>query len=382
MKQKFINVHCHILNFDFIPNSFFKVYSIVRERILRLPLTELVLRVLSIFPCMRRFAHVLLMQKSDIKDVARNLSDEMYQTNVVLATPLMMDLELASYDKKPEIPYRSQVVLLSEIARQYPGRLMPFIMFDPRRRAVAIMIIKALEELGFLGVKMYPPLGYHPDPGSFYNDALTNGELLTVYKYCVEKDIPITVHCSKGGAYSGDLKNVKKLVHDYCKPSSWIPVLERFPNLRINFGHFGGCDDLLEKDNPGSWALRIKDLILNPDYKNVYADISYHDKALDEKTSDKYFCIFNKLLEDKILKSRILFGTDWYMARHRWTEKKYVKAFVDKLDEGDLKMIAFENPMRFLFPNRTLPDRIIDFYKRHGIEKAELPPWMKDYFGY
>jgi hypothetical protein len=134
-------------------------------------------------------------------------------------------------------------------------------------------------------------------------------------------------------------------------------------------------------EEPDSWTRQIVDLIVNAPYEHVYADISYHDKALNRKTSAEYFNIFNGLLEDEKLKTRILFGTDWFMARYVWTEKRYVDTF-RRLDEETLNTIAFENPMRFLFPNRTIPNRILDFYSKHDTDKSDLPPWMKDYFGF
>ncbi len=66
--------------------------------------------------------------KRDIRDVTRELVSEMKEAEIVPATPLMTDLELAFFNKKPEIPYRYQVKLVSDIAAAYPGTIMPSII--------------------------------------------------------------------------------------------------------------------------------------------------------------------------------------------------------------------------------------------------------------
>ncbi len=376
--QEFINVHCHLLNFKFIPDSFFKTRARIREWMLRHRLTRCLARcITSIWPGKKydKLHEVLTMMKEDINDVTEKLIREMREANIVLSTPLMMDLELASFNEKPEIPYRYQVKLVSDIVIKYPGEIMPFIMFDPRRRSVSELIKTALEEMGFLGVKMYPPLGYHPDPSSFLNDAEVNHELEDIYEYCENNSVPITTHCSRGGAYSGDLMRCKELVREFCQPSSWEGVLKKHPELYLNFAHFGGNEDFLKKDNTESWCSIIQKLMKQ--YNNVYADISYHDGALNKETSGGYFKILNNLLNDSLIRSRVIFGTDWLMTRHTWEERTYVEAFT-KLPSEILQHIAFQNPLNFLFPDKRLPLRIKHFFASKNINKATLPQWMKN----
>jgi predicted TIM-barrel fold metal-dependent hydrolase len=287
----------------------------------------------------------------------------------------MMDLEFASFNVKPEMPYRYQVLLISEIAGKRPGEIMPFIMFDPRRKGVSELIKRALEEMGFLGVKMYPPLGYHPDPCSFLNDAEMNRELNAVYAYCEKESIPITTHCSRGGAYSGDLVCCRELALQFCQPSSWEGVLKKYPGLYLNFGHFGGGEDFLDIKNPKSWSYMIRDFMER--YDHVYGDISYHDPALWSETSGDYFDVLNDLMKDSAVKGRIIFGTDWLMTRHTWKEKEYVNAYRRFAPES-LQQIACDNPLNFLFPGRRIPPRIKYFFRSRDIEERKLPEWMRN----
>lgn len=371
--SRYINVHCHLINLQFIPNTFFKIRAPIRERLLKRPLTRWLARIATkVMPGKNydRLHEALDIFNLDIDKVAKVLVDEMDASHIKLAIPLMMDLEHSSYHTKPEIPYRHQIELVSRIALEYPGKIMSFVMVDPRRPNAAKITIKALEKLGFLGIKMYPPLGYHPYFKSFYNEDSVNDELEQIYAYCEQNKVPITVHCSKGGAYGSDIMNYPELRKELTKPSNWRNVLLEFPKLYLNFAHFGG--DFLDISKDASWSLTIKKLM--EEFENVCTDIAYHDQALQKKTSNNYFDILKKLLNSRSkIKSRILFGTDWSMTRHTWTEKEYISYFSRNLNSKQMNQIALINPLRFLFPTDRIPKRIETFYKNN--EKV-VPNWL------
>ena len=387
--QQLINVHCHLLNFRFALPRFFKRLQGLPEKLLRHKATRwlgsVVILALWLFQKGGRLIKLLGFARivsRDIEDVARALDTEMKlagrgNAQLVLATPLMMDLEQGYLGLKPDVAYAEQIERIAAIALEYPGRLMPFVMFDPRRQAAAGLVKTALEAQGFLGVKIYPPLGYHPDPSAGYvpkgyDPDKVNAQLRELYRYCQQNQIPITTHCSRGGAYSADLvlkpQEAQRLTH----PSSWAGVLRQYPGLHLNFAHFGGKDDeFLEHDNPDSWCSAI--LRLMERYGHVYADVSYNDGALREKTAQRYFGRLAELLGRDPIGKRILFGTDWLMTRHAWTEAEYLAPFRAALDDSQLRRLAFENPLDFLFPGRRLPDRLKRFYAPRA---KPLPAWM------
>ncbi len=372
--QKIINVHSHILNFDFVPNSFFRTRAPVQEWMLSNPLTNWLARLIApLLPTEkhRRFHELLDVLNKNIDEVAKDYLIEAKNSDIVLSIPLMMDLGLSSFNQKPEIPYRYQVKLISEIAGKYPLQIMPFVMCDPRRRSVFKLIETATGKMGFLGVKMYPSLGYHPDPDSFLNADEVNQELHKVYQYCERNAIPITTHCSMYGAYSSDLMYFKELGQLFCSPESWEKVLKKYPKLYLNFAHFGGSGEFLNTDSD-SWCVKIQELMKK--YPNVYADLSYHDTALLKKTTMQYFTILNNFLTKPIIKDRILFGTDWVMIRHSWTEKEYVDKY-RQLSATNLESICFKNPISFLFPGKKLPKRIKQFYQKKNVKS--YPQWIK-----
>jgi hypothetical protein len=166
--------------------------------------------------------------------------------NNILLTPLVMDLDIGGGVKK----LRGQIDhLTAAIDKVNPTRLkvLPFLGIDPRRTDADLPkitelldMVKPLRELPggiaaaqngtFIGIKLYPPLGFNP------RDHV---------KLCLdvaEKKIPITVHCQQSS-----LKLVND-ADDLTDPQNWEPVLEAVnsnnKDLIINFAHFGGEDEV------------------------------------------------------------------------------------------------------------------------------------------
>lgn len=376
MDKKYIDTHCHILNFRFIPDKFIKTRAPIREKLLESPFTRWLARLLTVLIPGEKYDelhYTLALFHKDIKVVAEALIQEMNAANIQTATPLMMDLEFASFQQQPEVPYRHQIEVISEIASDYPGRLFPFVMVDPRRPNATETTIRAIEDLGFLGVKVYPPLGYHPYHNAFFNKKHVNQELKKLYEYCEWHEIPITTHCSNGGAYSSEIMKCLSLRKRLTRPSNWRLVLEDFPKLRLNLAHFGG--DFLEIDDENSWAYEIRKMVR--EYENVYTDLSYHDEALKKVSAEKYYQLLNSALDAPVVSKKILFGTDWSMPRHTWSVPRIVETFEENLTENKLRKIMVSNPVRFLCPEGEIPTRITAILAKRGktIPKTVLDFW-------
>lgn len=367
-----IDTHCHLLNFKFIPDKFLKTRVRIEESVLRKKWARGLAWIYANLPFVKanRLHEYLALFNQDIFRVAEDMDAEMTAANIDLAIPLMMDLATASFGQKPETPYRLQIHYMSRIALKYPGRIMPFVMLDPRRPGSGQMVIKALDKLGFLGVKMYPPLGYHPDPDSIINPPAVNDELQEVYKYCEDNCVPITTHCSPGGAYGSDIYRDIESLPQYTHPSNWVGVLNKYPELYLNLSHGGGR---WLHDN--SWWPDVLNLIRT--FPHVFADVAYHDEALENNTQAKYFKMLSGILATSGVQDRILFATDWPMIRHRWRMQDFVAPFVARLLKPQLQQIAFDNPINFLFCGGKMPKRIQAFYEADDEAKANVPDWLK-----
>ncbi len=188
---------------------------------------------------------------------------------------------------------------LASRSKQHPGRILPFVPFDPRRtypRSGLEYVRDAIESKGHVGVKMYARCGWTPDKnhqlyGPRGEDLDTR--LAGLYRFVTkaENDLPIVNHTTPGGfplsvalvypeyyestrgylqpapqadivlvdapqrpASDLDASGWSKFLVSWCahsaakfchyvqrtcSPYSWEPVLDRFPTLRLNFAHTG-----------------------------------------------------------------------------------------------------------------------------------------------
>ena len=220
----------------------------------------------------------------------------------------------------------------SQTVLSYPGRIFPFVAVNPRRDRHFAIMERALNSQGFVGVKIYPCLGFLP----------TSSAMDQVYAYCQQRSVPVLMHCNEGGFYRspGDIPN--------CNPAHWRDILDRFPDLKICFGHFGGGDHLTERPvTAGSWTETIIQLMR--EYPNAYADISYHAGPMDGGDAEAhYFANLKELINDPETRDHVLFGTDFFLVRHRLREKSFWQFFEGRLTKAEFKRIAEQNPRRYL----------------------------------
>jgi len=184
----------------------------------------------------------------------------------------------------------------------------------------------------FAGIKVYPQLGFDPYP----KNSKELYKVKRLYKYCIDKRIPITTHCSDGGFKSG---NNDKLTSPLTK---WKNVLEteEFKTLTLNFAHFGS-----QKDKQTEWQDAI--IELTKQYPNVYTDISCNDM------SEKYYKDLENLFTNKNpqLHERVLFGSDFsinMLVTDAKSYNEYLETFVDYQLPHQTDMCE-NNPERFLF---------------------------------
>ncbi|MFA4837831.1 MAG: amidohydrolase family protein [Dehalococcoidia bacterium] len=198
--------------------------------------------------------------------------------------------------------------------------------------------LDTIKPYDFIGIKVYPPLGYNPWPTETWekNAADEMEKVRYLYDFCQSNNIPITAHCSNGG-FLADRKYAK-LAH----PEKWATVLDNYPNLRLNLAHFGAA-------NKG-WRKAIAELILKHD--NVYTDISYRG------VNKKYYEVLRKFLdghtsdERKKLMERIIFGSDFMINLMSIDSyRTYMKYFAETLafTAAEKDLLCSKNTERFLF---------------------------------
>ena len=196
------------------------------------------------------------------------------------------------------VPMRRQVEVMARIAQRRNGpRVHGFVGFDPLRQALfrrhggppedepLAVVKKAVEDHGFIGVKLYPPMGFRATGNAALGDAFPkhvvaadglgpdagrklDAELDRLYAFCAENNVPIMAHTSDS---YGSAKDYGKRAN----PAAWIKVLEKYPALRINLAHFGGFNRGGTRENAEqSWGWAIGRAFAAAATPNVYADIS------------------------------------------------------------------------------------------------------------
>lgn len=311
--------------------------------------------------------------RATITEVADALLDQMDPDDALVA--LMMDIHAPDEPARDRDNFLRQIAGTAEAALQRPGRVLPFFAVHPERADHFDLMRDAIEGRGFLGVKLYPSLGYEVDDPA----------LLKVYEYCIQEDVPVLLHCGHGGFYR------ERDFIAYCDPANWDPVLQGdLEPLRVCFAHFGGWESLGRPDglDPGTWGNTI--LRLMRDKPNVFTDLAYHtDQMWAPDDEEHYFRKLAELLVDDRLQRRIMFGTDSWLLRLDMTDATYWSRFRSRMSVGDFDKLAGLAPRTFLgFPEsagaplRGNLQRYVDFMRdnREAVG-AEPATWLAEAVG-
>lgn len=271
-----------------------------------------------------------------LDNIEKLFNDAFYDTAIKNIKEFLEDIiqvESSPKDKNyQKSGFESHLNELIDLKIKYKDKIYPFLAVDPRNPNIQLLIeknvvvhdknstdIKASNTRYFQGIKLYPPLGYLP----------SHPKLKPVYDYCQAFSIPITFHCSTGGAYNArktifvqgfvkkkslvneknicvqknrienkclnkDLQEIDPIKHwvelkhwvrfekyehlkqFFSDPDNWEYIIEQYKDtpLRLNFAHFGGAKQfkkyLKVMDNQNTpplenWTYKIINLI--HDYK-------------------------------------------------------------------------------------------------------------------
>ncbi len=209
----------------------------------------------------------------------------------------------------------------------------------------------------FSGVKVYPPMGFDPYP----DDEKQREKTEILFSFCEEYGVPIVSHCDDQGFRTVSLEDS----YLFTSPERWEKVLEKHPNLYIDFAHFGqqyykGIE--LSKDKSLSqkiidrmtgsvttWRERILNLMLT--YPHVYSDFSFG--GVKSNIWKDLMEILDKATEENRARymHRFMFGTDWPLCLTKINGAlEYWRGFADSSLSNDFcNLMISENPSAFLF---------------------------------
>jgi predicted TIM-barrel fold metal-dependent hydrolase len=297
------------------------------------------------------FVRFAVIGRKNMADIVAGIMKK--AKNIDIWIPLMMDTEKGFEGSASLVGFDGQKRIMMDLTAAARGRIWPFFAYDPRSRPVDA-VKNAIEREGFVGVKLYPPLGFKPCDNE---DGEVNDRLEGLYRYCVAArngPIPITAHCSwSDGVFSNraipGIRAYKEYYRDMAHPSHWEKVLARYGNLKLNFAHFGGAGEWEQRALGGPSAAVDKNWVdtilrLMRGHENVYADLSFHG-ILTAKNGDAY----RRALLEKIagVETRILLGSDWYMSAIQCDLADYWRNF-ETLFPDLFDPMTGPNALRFL----------------------------------
>jgi uncharacterized protein len=356
------NCHTHIFNIKCAPEKFLTQYvgnfaGSLLMPILKTKVGAKIVLFVTKNPFLRKYTSFLQIGTSISQDtIFNNLSGNYPAETRFVVLTINFDFMGAG---PSSLKYEGQLAQVVEIKKKFPNTCLPFLSLDPRmgNKHVLLAFLQKYIRLGFVGVKLYPSLGFFPFDQNF--------EL--VYEYAEKAGIPILTHCTKGGIYFNSeitnymmeptsftdpplvipgvelpfkttgLKN--DVICDYfLHPANYEVVLSKFPKLKICIAHYGGDDQMLLEGS--SWYQEVKRLMSA--YENVYTDVSF------SLHNEKVFKLIKLDMQDPKLQKRILFGTDYFMTEQHKPEKKLAVELAQFLGPETFKKIALFNPREFL----------------------------------
>jgi predicted TIM-barrel fold metal-dependent hydrolase len=310
----------------------------------------------------RRHRHCLVEKLTDIHRQQKDDAGQAY--NPQLLVPAMVDYGCWLRDDPSEgSTFAHQVEVWAEIARRDGGPAVHgYVAYDPLRQVLIeanrlpsgrtcrdepLLLAKtALQEKGFLGVKLYPPMGFQPSGNAMRDfrypervlrdrfkdepgDAAKLGQELDgaldrLYDYCWEHRIPIMAH----GGNSIGANECYGLMAD---PTYWLPVFKRAKPPPVMLAHYGGfdqrarpyripdkCDAEIELPFEQTWEAVVCRHVEQFDRPGapcpVYVDISMLTEVFRAADAARIAERFKEMFgRYPMMRDHVVFGTDWSM---------------------------------------------------------------------
>ena len=350
----------------------------------------------------------------------------------LLLCPAAIDYDRWLGENVDASPLPLQVDVMGELARRPKGPAVHgYVAFDPLRQAYFAagkftefdplgLVQRAIRAEGFLGVKLYPPMGFKPignatapcqlypkwplddleaaaldDPrtaacrprpanGSVTLAGRIDRAMSDLFDLCLREEGCIITHASESNQ-SGE---------QYAKradPAHWVPVFDRWPRLRVCLAHFGHFQHESAAAPAGatlpeaSWEWTLGRYLKRSPDAPVFADISYLNEVAgaDAATQRPYAQLFRRWLDEFDPQCRhLVFGTDWTMLGLDRSYQSYTKSVYEffrdavKLTPSQLEQLFSGNAGRFLGLREgdAARKRLLGFYDRYELPRSRLAP--------
>jgi len=265
---------------------------------------------------------------------------------------------------------------------------------DAQRAPTAFDLAEiAIENMGFVGIKLYPPMGFLPignvGSGLSYPARAANipnfpakldAALDALYAWAAKEGVAVMAHATNSQSAAGGYAL-------RARPDHWAPVLAKYPALRLNLGHFGGFDEAGNGNTLNeTWEYMFGHLG-ESGASNVFADMSYLSEVLPGGTPAEHRTILLGYLRAFLQQydpncERLMYGSDWAMLLREAKYEDYLDSFRSyvsglRLSESARARLYRDNAVRFLGLSKNAPTRrrLEAYYAGHGLD----PVWLSQF---
>jgi len=332
---------------------------------------------------------------------------------VDLMLPSMVDYDF--WLKKGTATFTSleaQVRVMRQVSILTNGRVHAFVPFDPLRQVAfdlgyskgdsLKLVQRAIGEDGFVGVKLYPPMGFsvlgnaERDDKAFWKQpwlpdwtdredlgSRLDGAMRQLFAWCESEQVPVMAHTSESNGPSAEFEALTD-------SRFWKQALDEFPKLRVSFGHFGGSSPVAAGMARSRAFAGLMNAPPTSPGSRAYADAGYFVEVISKEPD--LLAVLRQLYEetsskgDAALVNRFMYGTDWEMTLTEGAVKGYLDGFETLLSELEAQPVMRSqghtelaarffglNAVRWagLFLGDPTRVRLERFYSEHGIR----PDW-------
>lgn len=302
-----VDAHCHIASLDFIPPSFLD--GLVANARLSLEAQGV--------PATAQRIESMYLTRLDDRD-CDELVAEMDEAGIAQSVLLAADFTYAVKDCRLSI---AEILdHHAKVVARHPGRLVAFAGVDHRWGKDGLDLFEhAIRDLGFGGMKLYPPCGFSPSDRALY----------PFYEIAAAWRIPVLMHV---GGTCPDLS------FETASPVLLDQAARDFPALDFILAH-------------GSVSYAEDCAMMAAFRPNVYIDVSGYQSA---------DLMFLEQLIRRNFSHKVLFGTDWPFFRLQGSQKSCVDALTassvfDTLRPSQERGFLGDNARRLL-SRRAAPD--------------------------
>ena len=350
----------------------------------------------------------------------------------LLLCPAMIDYDnwLGEHVEKSPLP--AQVKVMGELSRRRAGPAVHgYVGFDPLRQVLfdearfskynpLDLVRTAIRDEGFLGVKLYPPMGFRaignasevcqtypddaifksllsgqpddprtkgcnprPADGSVRVSEKLDGAMNRLFSLCVAEDACVIAHAN-------DSNGAAKEFSHRADPEYWISAFKAFPRLRVclaHFGHFasrsaGAPDGTVLPE--ASWEWTLGRYLSSKPNSHVFADVSFLTEIFDQSPDEltNYTKTMRRWISEFDPECRqLMFGTDWTMLGTSSSYDHFASGLYEYfrtsvgLSADQLSRLFVGNAVVFLGLRRGDPSRkrLLGFYAKNKLPASRLP---------